>query len=129
MSNISFQNYKFTPTFCSVHYICALLSRHFIIIFTSVFRKMRAQTYQQAQTMAIESAIPLHPNYPFLTTSFDSDGYESCDNNHFNFTISRESLLDPDDIVMGDMIGEGGNSVVYTGLYVSLSLTKICILF
>ncbi|KAL0714048.1 hypothetical protein Bca4012_021026 [Brassica carinata] len=81
---------------------------------------MRAQTYQQAQTMAIESAIPLHPNYPFLTTSFDSDGYESCDNNHFNFTISRESLLDPDDIVMGDMIGEGGNSVVYTGLYQTL---------
>ncbi|KAF8098441.1 hypothetical protein N665_0266s0009 [Sinapis alba] len=79
---------------------------------------MRAQTYHQAQTIAIESAMPLHPNYPFLMSSFDSDGYESAgDNNHFEFTISRESLLDPNDIVMGDMIGQGSNSVVYTGLY------------
>lgn len=85
---------------------------------------MRAQTYKQAQTIAIESAMPLHPSYPFLTSSFDSDGYESGDSKHFDFTISRESLLDPDDIVMGDMIGEGGNSVVYTGLYASsLSLS------
>lgn len=118
MSNISFRKLQIYPHIPQ-YYICALVSHHFFIVFTPVFRKMRAQTYQQAQTIAIESAMPLHPNYPFLMSSFDSDGYESGDNDHFDFTISRESLLDPDDIVMGDMIGEGSTSVVYTGLYVS----------
>lgn len=67
--------------------------------------------------MAIASTVMLNPNYPFLMSSFGSDDNES--NEQFEFNISKELLLDPKDVVVGEMIGEGANSIVYKGLCVS----------
>ncbi|XP_010431224.1 PREDICTED: serine/threonine-protein kinase STY17-like [Camelina sativa] len=38
-------------------------------------------------------------------------------NKKFNFSISRELLLNPSDVSVGEMIGEGGHSIVYKGLF------------
>ncbi|XP_010431228.1 PREDICTED: serine/threonine-protein kinase STY17-like [Camelina sativa] len=37
-------------------------------------------------------------------------------NKKFNFSISRELLLNPNDVSVGEMIGEGSHSIVYKGL-------------
>ncbi|XP_010515441.1 PREDICTED: probable LRR receptor-like serine/threonine-protein kinase At1g53440 [Camelina sativa] len=37
-------------------------------------------------------------------------------NEKFNFSISRELLLNPNDVLVGEMIGEGGYSIFYKGL-------------
>ncbi|XP_019085562.1 PREDICTED: cysteine-rich receptor-like protein kinase 38 [Camelina sativa] len=37
-------------------------------------------------------------------------------NEKFNFSISRELLLNPNDVSVGEMIGEGGYSILYKGL-------------
>ncbi|CAH2064452.1 unnamed protein product [Thlaspi arvense] len=78
---------------------------------------MRTQINQRLPTMAIPSAMSLYPNHPFVLSSVGSESYERRYENQFAFSISRELLLNPDDIVIGEMIGEGGNSVVYEGLY------------
>ncbi|XP_010431225.1 PREDICTED: serine/threonine-protein kinase STY17-like [Camelina sativa] len=38
-------------------------------------------------------------------------------NKKFNFSISRELLLNPNDVSVGEMIGEGNHSIVYKGLF------------
>ncbi|CAE6075769.1 unnamed protein product [Arabidopsis arenosa] len=71
--------------------------------------------YQRAPTMAIAPTMMLYPNYPFFMSAFGSDENESGD--QFDFNISRGLLLNPKDITWGEMIGEGGNSIVYQGLF------------
>lgn len=71
-----------------------------------------------ASTMVFDSAVSLCSNYPFVVSSFDSEGDES-DDELFDFSIIRELLIDPNDVMTGEMIGEGGYSIVYKGLCVS----------
>ncbi|CAH8268165.1 unnamed protein product [Arabidopsis lyrata] len=65
--------------------------------------------------MAIAPTMMLYPNYPFFMSAFGSDDNDSGD--HFDFNISKELLLNPKNIMLGEMIGEGGNSIVYKGLF------------
>ncbi|ESQ45462.1 hypothetical protein EUTSA_v10011053mg [Eutrema salsugineum] len=68
--------------------------------------------------MAVASAMTLYPNYPFFLSPSDPERVEYVDNS-FDFNIGRELLLDPNDIVTREMIGEGGYSIVYKGLFKS----------
>jgi len=45
--------------------------------------------------------------------------HNESDDEPFHFSISRELLLDRNDVVVGEMIGEGAYSIVYKGLCVS----------
>ncbi|XP_010503739.1 PREDICTED: G-type lectin S-receptor-like serine/threonine-protein kinase At1g61370 [Camelina sativa] len=45
-----------------------------------------------------------------------SAGLMALSNEKFNFSINRELLLNPNDVSVGEMIGEGGYSIVYKGL-------------
>ncbi|CAN8278619.1 unnamed protein product [Cochlearia groenlandica] len=60
--------------------------------------------------------MSLYQSYPFALPSFDSEGYES-DDEQFTFGISRDLLISQNDVVLGEMIGEGGYSIVYKGLF------------
>jgi len=74
--------------------------------------------------MAISPTMMLNANYPFFMSAFGSDDNNDESDNQFDFNISRELLLNPKDIMRGEMIGEGGNSIVYKGRCVSsLSLS------
>ncbi|KAG7560361.1 Serine-threonine/tyrosine-protein kinase catalytic domain [Arabidopsis thaliana x Arabidopsis arenosa] len=66
--------------------------------------------------MAIAPTMMLYPNYPFFMSAFGSDDNDES-GDQFDFNISRELLLNPKNIMLGEMIGEGSNSIVYQGLF------------
>ncbi|XP_010431223.1 PREDICTED: serine/threonine-protein kinase STY17-like [Camelina sativa] len=66
--------------------------------------------------MSTASSMMLYPNYPFLMSSFGRSDDRCESDEQFNFTISKDLLLDAKDVLMGHMIGEGAKAIVYKGI-------------
>ncbi|XP_010547492.1 PREDICTED: serine/threonine-protein kinase HT1-like [Tarenaya hassleriana] len=88
--------------------------------------KTSSLRYQRAPSMAdpLEEVAEetLHPNFPFVMSSygfksFNSEESGNGSDDQFAFSISPDLLLDPNDVVPMEMIGEGGHSIVYHGLF------------
>ncbi|CAA7019407.1 unnamed protein product [Microthlaspi erraticum] len=77
---------------------------------------MRAQLYQTTPTVATASTMSLSPSFPLVVSSFNYEGDDEAEE-QFEFSIGEELLLDPNDIVIGELIGEGGYSMVFKGLF------------
>ncbi|XP_019101900.1 PREDICTED: serine/threonine-protein kinase STY46-like [Camelina sativa] len=75
--------------------------------------------------MSTACSTMLYPNYPFLMSSFGRSD-DCCESDEqFNFTISKDLLLDAKDVLMGHMIGEGAKAIVYKGIYKCTVAVKV----
>ncbi|CAN8268190.1 unnamed protein product [Cochlearia groenlandica] len=84
---------------------------------------MRSQMCQANPTLA--SSMMFQPNIPFVFSYYSGsdstdDNISNVSDNDFDFSISNDLILNPNDIVLGEMIGEGAHSIVHKGLFKNL---------